>query len=253
MIKQFDYDLFAEYYPELEENPKEDNKKNVFLNSIFKKYKVKTVFDVSCGTGLQTIYLTKKGYTVKASDLSKEMLKIARKRAKKENLKISFRQANMIDVKLGKADAVISIFNAIGHLSEKQFELMIKNVSNNLNNNGLFIFDIFNLDSFKNNFINYEFIDCAKTINDIKFVRYNNNQLDLKEEKMQVNQKTYFQKGFDKPKLAIEKWDMKLYNFQTLNKLLNKNGFEVIEKYGSPEKTKFTINSNSIFIVAKKM
>ena len=40
----------------------------------FKKYKIKSVFDLTCGTGAQAIYFLKKGYLVKASDYSKGMI-----------------------------------------------------------------------------------------------------------------------------------------------------------------------------------
>ncbi len=253
MIKKYDYDSLAKYYYALEEDKQDDFIKNRFLENIFKKYKTKKVFDVSCGTGVQTIYLHKKGYDVKASDLSEGMLKIARKRAKEENLKINFKKADMTEVKHGKADAVVSIFNAIGHLSQKQFIKMIKNMRDNLKDNGLFVFDIFNLDFFKGKgFVDYEFIDCAKTIDDIKFVRFNDNDLDLKENKLIINQKIYIQEGYNQPKIIKDSCDMKLYDYKTLKELLEKNGFEIVEKYGSAEKEKLKKNSVSIYIVARK-
>lgn len=253
MIKEYDYDNLAKYYKILEEDKKEDLKKNKFIENILKRYNVKKVFDVSCGTGVQAIYLCKKGYDVKASDLSKGMLKIARERSRKEGLNINFRKADMTNVKsTSKEDCVISIFNAIGHLSKKQFEKMVKNTYNNLNKEGIFIFDIFNLDFFKKNMITHEFIDVAKTVDNTYFVRFNHNKLDVKDGKICVNQKLYIQEGFNKSKIINEKWDMKLYDYKTLEKILKNNGFKVIEKYGGCNKTKLTANSNSIYIVAKK-
>ena len=49
---------------------------NNFLNKIFKKNKVKKVLDMTCGTGVQALYLANRRYNVTASDISKEMLKI---------------------------------------------------------------------------------------------------------------------------------------------------------------------------------
>lgn len=49
----------------------------------------------------------------------------------------------MRDIKVGSFDAVITIFNAVGYLTKKGFEKAMRNIYNNLNNNGLYVFDIF--------------------------------------------------------------------------------------------------------------
>ena len=44
---------------------------------------------------------------------------------------------------------MITIFNAIDHLTREDFKLTIQNINRNLNPGGLYIFDIFNLDYLK--------------------------------------------------------------------------------------------------------
>src|SRR3989344_8495553 len=144
-IKQYNYDKLAEYYDVLELKASNNyEQKNDFLDKIFKKNKVKTVLDMTCGTGAQAIGIHKRGYKVTASDISKGMLEVAKKKAK--GLDIKFYHGDIRTSQFGKFDAVIAIFNAIGHLSKKEFEEAIGNVSKNLNRSGCFIFDIFNLD-----------------------------------------------------------------------------------------------------------
>jgi SAM-dependent methyltransferase len=77
------------------------------------------------------------------------MLKIAKQKAKLKQLKIKFLQGDCRTVQSGKFDAAITIFNAISHLTREDFKLTIQNINRNLNPGGLYIFDIFNLDSLK--------------------------------------------------------------------------------------------------------
>src|SRR5579862_3364223 len=75
----------------------EENSKiiNGTLEKILKKYKVKTVLDLTCGTGSQVFHLLKRGFKVTGSDISKGMLKIAKRKANQENIKIKFLRGDM--------------------------------------------------------------------------------------------------------------------------------------------------------------
>lgn len=251
-IKQYDYDKLAKYYDVLELKASDDYEMvNDFLDKIFKENKVKTVLDMTCGTGVQTIGLCKRDYKVTASDISKGMLEIAKKKAK--SLKIEFHYGDIRTSKYGKFDAVISIFNAIGHLSKKDFEKAIRNVSENLNRNGLFVFDIFNLDFMKaGGFKDYEFIDTALTHEETKYVRFNKNKIDFENGLMGINQRIYIQNKIAKPQVLKESWDMQLYSADDLKILLEKNGFKVVTFYGGLGNEFIKDKSLSIFIVAKK-
>tara|TARA_Y100000310_G_scaffold343922_1_gene453950 strand:+ start:2864 stop:3616 length:753 start_codon:yes stop_codon:yes gene_type:complete len=222
-MKDYNYSTLAEYYDIIESEGIGDF--NRVLDKLLKKYKVKSILDITCGTGAQAIPIHKKGYEVIGSDYNKEMIDIA----KKKYSKIKFIQGDMRSSKIGKFDAVISIFNAIGHLSKEDFEKALKNISSNLKDTGLYIFDIFNLDFMKNNFIDYEFLDTSKEEGDMKFVRFNKNTFDKKNAIMTINQRTYIQNGMDKPKIFKESWEMQIYSSSQLKEILERNGFEVVE------------------------
>lgn len=249
-IKEYDYSKQAKYYDVLEKTLNEE-KVIKFLNKIFKKHKVKTVLDMTCGTGAQTIPLKKLGYKVTGSDFSKEMLSFAKKKSK--GLNIRYHHGDIRKSKFGKFDAVIALFNAIAHLSKRDFEKSIRNVGKNLNDKGLFIFDIFNLDFMKSGgFIKYLFIDKVAEINNLKFVRFSNNKLNSKNGVMKINQTTYIQKNIQKPEICKENWDMKIYTADQLRKLLEKNGFKVLKFFGGPGNKLIKKKSLSIYIVAQK-
>ena len=246
-MKDYDYSVQAKYYDVLEANPSVEAFNKV-LDKLLKKHRIKSVLDLTCGTGAQAIYLHKSGYDVTASDFSKEMVAIAQKKYPK----INFHQADIRSAKFGKFDAVISIFNAIGHLSKSDFQKAIQNIANNLKTGGLYIFDIFNYDFMKNNFIPYEFIDTCKEVDGTKYVRFNKNKFDKKKQIMTMNQKTYIQEGMDKSKIFKNSWDMQIYSSEQLKNVLEKNSFEIVE-FLSMDGKKFE-KEKSLFIltIAKK-
>ncbi|MBT3407555.1 class I SAM-dependent methyltransferase [Candidatus Woesearchaeota archaeon] len=241
-MKDYDYTSSAKHYDILEAEPSIDVF-NKLLNKLLKKNKVKSVFDITCGTGAQAIFLDKNGYDVTASDYSSGMIKIA----KQKYSKLKFSQGDMRKVRKGKFDSVISIFNAIGHLSKSDFEIAIKNIANNLKSNGLYIFDILNYDFMKNNFITHEFIDTCRDVDGVKYVRFNNNKLNRTKQIMSMNQKIYIQNGFNKLNISKKAWDMQIYSSNQLKKILDKNGFEVLE-FLSMDGKKFD-KDKSLFIL----
>lgn len=245
-MKDYNYDRQAEYYDIIETN-ENVNEFNKVLNKLLSELKIKTILDISCGTGLQSIALAKKGYKVTASDLNENMLKIAKEKAEAEGMNINFKQGDMRTVNHGRFDAVISIFNSIGHLTKNDFGKAIRNIGKNLNAGGIFIFDIFNLDFMKTGFIRHEFIDKSIEHNGVKFVRFNKNTIDLERGIMKMNQKTYIQEGMNKPEVIKESWDMQIYSSKELEMTLEKNGFEVV-KFLDMQGNKFSKNK-SLFIL----
>lgn len=73
------------------------------------------------------------------------MLNIAKNKAKKLKLSCKLTLGDMRTSQLGKFDAVITIFNSIGHLTKADFRKALKNIHRNLKPGGIYIFDIFNL------------------------------------------------------------------------------------------------------------
>ncbi len=73
------YKPSAKYY-DLLVDKKEIEKEANFISKILKKYQVKSILDIGCGTGLYLLPLKKKRFLVEGLDLSKEMLREAKKR-----------------------------------------------------------------------------------------------------------------------------------------------------------------------------
>lgn len=82
--------------------------KNSVVEKLLKKHGTKTVFDLTCGTGSQVLFLAKRGYEVVGSDFSPELLKIARKKAREAKLNLKFIDGDMRNIQVGKFDAAIT-------------------------------------------------------------------------------------------------------------------------------------------------
>jgi hypothetical protein len=158
----------------------------------------------------------------------------------------------MKTINYGKFDAVISIYNVIGHLTKKEFEEALINISNSLKDNGLYIFDINNLEYLKNNLPDYEYIDVADRVNGIKYVRFNKDKLDRKGAVLYTTHKTYVQKNMEKPKVYNEKCRLQIYSAEQLKEILNKTGFEIINLLNINGKSFNSQTDLNIVAIARK-
>lgn len=105
------------------------------------------ILDLACGTGRHAIELARMEYFVEGSDLSSDMVTVARERAKQAGLPIrfhneSFQNCNRIDKKY---DAVIAMFSAIDYLTDYvDFARTLENIQGLLREGGVFVFDCWN-------------------------------------------------------------------------------------------------------------
>lgn len=248
--------LFSHYDTEAEQYDafNEENSQiiNQTLAKILKEHNVTSVLDMTCGTGSQVFFLANQGFKVVGSDINAEMLRIAKDKASKEKLDIQFTQGDICSLKVGKFDAVIAIFNAIGHLAKDDFEKAIRNIRSNLKDNGLFIFDIFNLSYLLegNNITNLT-IDWQKISDDIKIRNIQYSTIDSNG--ILASYTTYFEHhGAMKPKISESAQTLQVYTAQQLKDMLNKNGFQVIRQCDINGLQLDVVNTERILTIAVK-
>jgi 2-polyprenyl-3-methyl-5-hydroxy-6-metoxy-1,4-benzoquinol methylase len=242
-MKKLDYSKIADYYDMVESN---DESMENAIDEILRHNGSKTVLDMSAGTGKQSIFLARRGYEVTANDLSAKMLGFAKKKAKLEHLKIRFRISDMRTVDLGLFDAVVSMYNSIGHLNTREFLKMLSNIHKSLNPNGIYIFDIMDKKFAETRLPKYEFIGTAKTVGKVKiviFIKYS-----LNGGRLRVSQRLIAQKGLEAMEKTKQYWDMRVYYKGELERLIKKAGFEVMATESSKWKS-----SSSNFIVARTL
>jgi len=245
------YDKDAKFYDAInEEGRKETNR---FIETALKKYKVKTVLDLTCGTGSQVFWLNKKGFEVVGSDFSVNMLKVARAKAKKMGKKIKFLNGDMRTIKVGKFDAVISIFNAVGHLTKSDFEKAMRNVSRNLNDGGIYIFDIFNLNYALNGDNITKFtIDIPETVGKTKIRKVQFSTID-KTGNLASYTSTIEQRNLGKPKIVRSAQTLQVYSAKQLKEMLARNSFKVLKQCSFDGSRLYDKKTENIVTIAKKV
>ena len=244
------YNKEAESYDAF--NEKNSEVINQTIETILQNYNVKTVLDLTCGTGSQVFWLAQRGFTVIGSDINAKMLKIAKDKATRrrqgyggqgenEKLDIQFIKGDMRTTQLGEFDAVITIFNTIGHLTKTDFEKALQNVRNNLKKDGLYIFDIANLNYFlqgKN--ISDLTIDWITMSDDTQFrdIQYSIIGTDgiLRLYTTSIVQKralpdvTQGAQTGEKLKISKSVKTLQIYSAHQLKEMLTKHGFTVMEQ-----------------------
>lgn len=223
------YDKDSEFEELFHKDTTNEKVTNRTIEKILKKHKTKTVLDLTCGTGSQVFHLLKRGFKVTGSDISKGMLKIAQRKAKQEKIKIKFLRGDMRSIKVGTFDAAITIFNAIGHLTKTGFAKTMRNIHRNLNDGGIYIFDILNLNYVldKNNIMKMSMERMATSGN----IKVRELQHSIIDHSGILTSYTIFytQKSLQTPKVASTGINtLQLYTANELKKMLAKNGFKVI-------------------------
>lgn len=132
------YANIAKFYDEVIGDSDEEIK---YIKKILSKYhgKAKSVLELGCGTG-NNLKALAENYKVCGVDNSPEMLKIAVRKVKEAD----FVKADIKNFSSEKSfDSVICVYDTINHLNLfSQWQSLFMNTFYNLNENGLFIFDI---------------------------------------------------------------------------------------------------------------
>ena len=243
------YDKEAESYDAF--NEKSSAQINRLIEKILCAHKVKTVLDLACGTGSQVFWLAKRGYEVIGVDINTKMLNIASRKAKQEKMPLKFLKGDMRTAKLGEFDAVITIFNAIGHLTKRDFERAMRNVHKNLKRGGVYIFDIFNLTHLlEGNNITKLTIDWQEVVDGAKVreIQYST----ISEDGILASYDTYYeQKG--NPKMSRSSQTLQVYRAEQLAQMLQRAGFRVLDQC-SADGSKFAEKTTErILTIAEKV
>lgn len=202
------------------------------------------------GTGSQVFWLLRRGYKVTGSDISSGMLKLAKSKAKRDKINIKFLHGDMRTIKVGKFDSAITIFNSVGHLTKSGFEKTMRNIHGNLNEGGIYIFDILNL--------NYAVQDITKMslervttqgnikLREIQHSIINNNGI-------LISYTTFYeQNAAGEFKTSKSIGTLQLYTANELKDMLVRNGFKVLHQCGIDGSKFSNKKTERIVTVARK-
>ncbi|HEV2524094.1 MAG TPA: class I SAM-dependent methyltransferase [Gammaproteobacteria bacterium] len=246
----FEYQKNPEFFDALNIGDDTESKNSV-IEKLLKVHKVKTVLDMTCGTGSQVFYLIKHGYEVTGSDFSPDLLQQARAKAKKAGLNVTFIDGDIRNVKVGKFDAVITIFSAVSHLSKDGFPKAIRNIGKNLKEGGIYIFDVSNLEAMTNTVVADPWYVHKRNV-DSQMCNVQFSIIDRDSGLVTNYDHCIIQKGKEKPTLSKSKFTSQIYTAEELDEILSANGFETISRYGLDGKSFVKDNTPNILTIARK-
>lgn len=134
------YENFAYYYDSL----MDEEFYNDYYQFIVNHASFKEVLELGCGTGEIAIRLAKKHYKVFATDLSNDMLEVAKQKAMYENVDLMLQKVDMTDFSTSyPVDLILCLCDSLNYiLDEKGVIDTFKNVFSSLKKEGTFIFDV---------------------------------------------------------------------------------------------------------------
>ncbi len=227
--------------------------KNASLREILLSCGVKTVLDLTCGTGSQVFHLSEHGFDVTGSDFSPKLLDIARNKSKALGKDISFIEGDMRNIQVGQFDAVITMFNAIGHVSKQDLSQTLQNVRSNLNPDGLYVFDIFNLDAMNPNAIKSLEVIQEKEAGGARFHLRQVSKIDH-ENGLMISMDRYDIYWNDGRREQRENtFTLQIYTADELKELLQQNGFSLVSQTALDGSEFDNDKSLEILSVAKKL
>ncbi len=168
------------------------------------------------------------------------------------NRNLTFIDGDMRNVKVGKFDAVITIFNAIGHLTKADFEKALQNINANLKDGGIYIFDIFNLQAITDDVIDDFAMDIKNIVNGVNIRNIQYSEID-RENGLLISHDHYtISKEEGEPEIHKNSFSLQIYTAKELQSMLECNGFEVVVQYDMDGNDFVAEKSLNILTVAKK-
>lgn len=212
---------------------KEYEKNANFISKELKKFKVKSVLELGCGSGLYLFPLKRNGFNVEGLDISKKMLDVVRKRSK--SIKLYQQDMSKFNTKK-KYDAILILNSGLVLLPNySSIEKTIKKCQENLNEKGILIIDIPNYEKEikETNFTqSYEKYKIPNGKMDVIFRSYKKKNKWVAEWYGLVKQKNKFTQ-------FKEYYEELICNQEKIEEILKKNKFKTLKVFGSRKGGKF--------------
>jgi SAM-dependent methyltransferase len=211
------FKIYSKYYDLLYQD-KDYVSETKYIVDLIKKYAPngKSILELGSGTGIHAALIARQNFQIVGIERSPEMVEIANKIA---NENISFKIADITDFNLGRSfDVALSLFHVISYLTDnKSLIQTFENVYNHLNQNGIFIFDVWHSPAVnhqvpekRTKVIKDEEIEVVRNANPIIFpeqnvveVNYEINIKDLKDNTNSTIDEKHPMRHFSRPEIEL--------------------------------------------------
>ncbi len=215
---------------------------------------VRRVLDIACGTGSHAIELERLGYDVTGSDISEDMLVRAREKAHEAGLKVRFEQQDMrtLDVAAGPFDAVLCLFDAIGHVqTTSAIKQTFGAVHRHLRQGGLFVLEFWHAAAMAGRHDPQRVRKFATAQGEI--LRLSQTTVDLASQCATVEHAIYDLRTDGTYRTAVERQVNRFFSLPEMSTLLDDCSFDVLKSYsGYSSDETLTPDSWHIVLVARR-
>ncbi len=215
-----------------------------FINHLIEKLQPETgssMLDVACGKGRHALQLANKGYDVTGIDLSKSSIEEAMKFSQ-SNLHF-FEHDMRLPFWINFFDYAFNFFTSFGYFkSKREDNNSIRNISNSLKKNGIFVMDFLNVTYSEKNMVPQE----KKEIDSVDFniVKWHDNRFFYKKIEI-ADKKTEKNYSF------IE--TVSKYSLEDFSSIFEANNLRITELYGDYQFSKYDQQeSPRLIMIARK-
>lgn len=222
-----------------------------YILNLFERFdrKPTLLLDVACGTGGFSIELAKKGIEVIGTDMSEDMLSVAREKTADEGLDILYLCQKTQELDLyGTVDGAVCCMDSINHITDiETLETALKKVSLFLEPERLFIFDVNTLYKQEKILANNTFVLDEE---DVYCVWQNEFDSDNKITNISLD---FFTKEDDIYVRSGEEFSEKAYTNEELCDLLENAGFKIEAVFGDMTQNPPTDTEERVFYICRKI
>jgi SAM-dependent methyltransferase len=204
------------------------------------------LLDLCCGTCRHSIILHQDGVAVIGMDISRNLLRIARRRMKESGVAFPLVRAEMrrFPFRNNVFGSVISMFTSFGYLpSEAEDVKSFREISRTLANGGFFLLDVANLEHIKRNFRERDWGEFEP------YYMLEDRTLKLANPKLMSNW-TLIRKETCQIESIVH--EVRLYALDRLRRLLKKSKLAIRRLYGGYNKQRFGPKTSRMIIIAQK-
>lgn len=222
-----------------------------YLLKLFKKFdrKPTLLLDVACGTGGFSLEFAKKGVEIIGTDMSEDMLAIAREKTAEEGLDILYlcQSAQELDL-YGTVDGAVCCMDSINHITDpKTLKTAFEKISLFLEPERLFIFDVNTLYKQEKILANNTFVLDEE---DVYCVWQNEFDPEHKITNISLD---FFTKEDDIYVRSGEEFSEKAYTNEELGVLLQNAGFKIEAIFGDMSEMPPADTEERIFYICRKL
>ncbi|MFN1833782.1 class I SAM-dependent methyltransferase [Balneola sp. MJW-20] len=237
LMEDVDYDTWADFIDELIQIHHPDPQK---------------VHEMACGTGTMLVSMGNlQCYDLSASDLSAEMVELARQKIRDHNWNISVEQEGFTDLnKNNTYDVIYTVFDSINYLhTPDEISEMLDRTFRALMNEGLLIFDFSTpqnsleavdyLNNEEGSFNGFRYFRSSRY--DVK-AKFHYNEFDIEE---------LANDGVRVVKRSREVHKQKIYSFSEMKEIINRSAYNIIAAYEDFDTIPATDKSSRVTMVLK--